>query len=446
MKIIFDTFGNDKQKECCKAWIDNSIRDIVYGGSKGSAKSYTGVSLIFGDAFLYPETHYFIAREALNDLRKFTIPSIHEVLNNWGISKDYYSYNGMDNYFSLANGSKVFLLEAKYYPSDPMFERFGSMQNTRGMLEEAGQMCEDAKNNLAASVGRWKNNEYGINGKILQTCNPSKNYLYRSYYKPFKAGTLPSDVKFIQALPNDNKKLQAGYLENLNRFLSPNQKQRLLFGNWEYDDDPTTLCDYENILAIFTNSQIQRGKKYLTCDIARLGSDKAIILVWEGWVVIEKYVYDISRMDVIQSCITSMRQKHNIPARNCIADEDGVGGGVIDNCHILGFVNNSRPLPNVITGDKENYFNLQSQCGYYLAKVINENSIFVQCELDPKEKEELIEDIEQLKSYNEDKDAPLKILPKEKIKANIGRSPDWRDVLLMRSYFDYKPTGKYNLM
>jgi len=70
----------------------------------------------------------------------------------------------------------------------------------------------------------------------------------------------------------------------------------------------------------------------------------------------------------------------------------------------------------------------------------------VQCELDPKEKEELIEDIEQLKSYNEDKDAPLKILPKEKIKANIGRSPDWRDVLLMRAYFDYKPTGKYNLM
>ena len=50
----------------------------------------------------------------------------------------------------------------------------------------------------------------------------------------------------------------------------------------------------------------------------------------------------------------------------------------INNCHILGFVNNSRPLPNVITGDKENYFNLQSQCGYYLAKVINENSIVVQ--------------------------------------------------------------------
>jgi hypothetical protein len=32
----------------------------------------------------------------------------------------------------------------------------------------------------------------------------------------------------------------------------------------------------------------------------------------------------------------------------------------------------------------------------------------------------------------------LRILPKEKIKENIGRSPDWRDVLLMRVYFDLK--------
>jgi hypothetical protein len=33
-------------------------------------------SLIFGDALIYPETHYFIARQELIDLRKFTIPTI----------------------------------------------------------------------------------------------------------------------------------------------------------------------------------------------------------------------------------------------------------------------------------------------------------------------------------------------------------------------------------
>jgi hypothetical protein len=92
MEIEFNTNGNEKQKECCKAWLDNSISDIVYGGSKGSAKSFTGCSLIFGDALIYPGTHYFIARENLNDLRKFTLPSIYEVLKLWGISSNMFSF------------------------------------------------------------------------------------------------------------------------------------------------------------------------------------------------------------------------------------------------------------------------------------------------------------------------------------------------------------------
>lgn len=445
MKIIFDTQGNEKQKLCAQYWVDNSINDIAYGGSKGSAKSYTGVNLIFGDAFLYPETHYFIARKELNNIRKYTIPSIFEVFNHWGITKDYYSFNGMDNYFTLHNGSKVFLIDGKYQPSDPDYYRFGSMQMTRGWIEEAGEFEEDAKNNLSASVGRWKNNEYGINGKILQTCNPSKNYLFRDYYKKHKSNELPRGTKFIQALPTDNKMLQDGYLDNLNRVLSKNQKERLLFGNWEYDDDPSVLCDYDNIIGMFNNNHIKKGgNKYIIADIARLGSDKAIISVWDEWVLIEVHVYETSRMTEIQQTINSLRVKYGIPRHHCLADEDGIGGGVVDNCMIQGFVNNSKPIINPETGKNENYYNLQSQCGYKLAEIINQSLIYIECELDPKHKEELIEDIEWLKSYKEDSDGKLRILPKEHIKSNIGRSPDWRDILLMRAYYEYyKNVGKY---
>ena len=84
----------------------------------------------------------------------------------------------------------VYLIEAKYMPSDPLYYRFGSMQMTRGWIEEAGEFDVAAKNNLAASIGRWKNDIYKIAGKLLQTCNPSKNYLYRDYYKKSKEGKL----------------------------------------------------------------------------------------------------------------------------------------------------------------------------------------------------------------------------------------------------------------
>lgn len=445
MKLIFDTNGNEKQKDMARAWLDPNITDIVYGGSKGSGKSFGGVNLIFGDAFIYPETHYFIARKKLNDIRKFTIPTIHEVFQTWCISTKMYSFNGQDNVYTLSNGSKVFLLEAKYLPSDPLYMRFGSMQMTRGMIEEAGEFEKEAKENLHASIGRWKNDKYNLPGKLLQTCNPSKNYLYKDYYKPNKIGQLEPYKKFIQALPTDNKMLDSGYLENLNRILSKAAKERLLFGNWEYDDDPTALCTYENILALFTNNHVLPGvKKYITADVARFGSDKAIVMVWHGNVIIEVFKFATSATTEIQSCINTLRVKHGIAAVNCIADEDGVGGGVVDNCKIKGFTNNARPIIDPKTGKPENYFNLQSQCAYKLAEKVEANEIYFSptCNLSEKDKEEITEELEQLKSFDVDTEGKLRIAPKEVVKQHIGRSPDWRDVLLMRQAFDYTVSVK----
>ena len=66
-----------------------------------------------------PETNFFIARESLNDLRKYTVPSVMEVFQSWGINfADYGKFNGMDNFFQFNNGSRVPLLQAGYMPSD----------------------------------------------------------------------------------------------------------------------------------------------------------------------------------------------------------------------------------------------------------------------------------------------------------------------------------------
>lgn len=431
MKITFNTHGNEKQKDCARAWIDPTITDIVYGGSKGSAKSYTGCSLIFGDALIYPSTHYFIARKELNDIRKFTVPSIMEVFSCWKIDQRYYKYNGQDSVFIMHNGSKVFLLEAKRIPSDPNYQRFGSMQMTRGWIEEAGQIEEEAKNNLAISCGRWKNDEYGINGKILQTCNPSKNYLYR-IYKAHKEGTLPDHMRFIQALPEDNKMLVDGYLDNLHRILKGNEKRRLLFGEWEYDDDPNALIDYNRILDLFTNSQVvdKKADHYITADVARMGSDKAIIWAWRGWEAIELIEFDTSKTTDIQQAITTLKTKYKVPNSNIIADEDGVGGGVVDNLQIEGFVNNSRPI------DGENYQNLKTQCYYKYAERVGSGGVYISTELSTVQQECIVEEHEQIKSYKSDSDGKLRIVPKDQIKRNIGRSPDYSDALSMREMFE----------
>lgn len=443
MELIFDTNGNHKQKEVATLWLDPDVFDIVFGGSKGSGKSYLGCSLIFGDAFIYPETHYFIARKKLNDIRKFTIPSIYEVFELWGIDETRYSYNGQDNVFILDNGSKVFLIEAAWMPSDPYYYRFGSMQMTRGWIEEAGEFEVSAKNNLSASIGRWKNDVYGLPGKLLQTCNPSKNYLYRDYYKKHHDGTLESWKRFVQALPEDNKKLQSGYLDNLNRVLSKSEKERLLKGNWEYDDDPATLCGYDSICNIFTNEHVPHGDRFITADIARLGKDTTTCRVWSGWRVIERV--DRSKLRIPESAdlIRQLANKHSIGMSNTIVDEGGVGGGVVDILSCVGFIANASPLPtgeyDTNTGEKikDNFDMLKSQCGFKLAEKVNANQVYERAESEVREK--VIEQLEQLKQKSVNSDLKKGLMPKEDIIAMIGYSPDDLDTMIMRAYFELSP-------
>lgn len=441
MVLEFDTKGNEKQKLCAQKWIDNVTEEISYGGAKGGAKSFTGVSLVFGDALIYPKTRYFIARKKLNDLRKHTIPSIHEVFEKWGLSSDMYKFDGKDSIFKLYNQSEVLLIDAKYLPSDPEYHRFGSMQMTRGWIEEGGEFERASYENLKISIGRWKNDDYDLYKKLLITSNPSKNFLYKDFYLPNKNGTLPDWKCMIQALPYDNKMLTKGYLENLERTLKGNAKKRLLGGEWEYDDDPTALCDYERILELFSNDHVQRtGKKYITADIARFGSDLAIIGVWDDWDLFEVYILEISKTTEIQHLINTLRVKHQIPKSQCIADEDGVGGGVVDNCGIKGFVNNSKALKEKVQtfGEKveiPNYQNLQTQCLYRLADRINKGKIYISASLQDKHKDMIVEDLENIKSDNTDL-SKLKVIKKEQIKDIIGRSPDFRDMLLMREWFE----------
>src|SRR5665213_1777947 len=199
-KPLFIT-PTEKQLKCCEAWKDDSVTEIVYGGAKGGGKSFLGASLIFMDALSYPDTHYFIARAELNDLRKYTIPTINEVFQKWGLNiSDHATFNGQDNFFTLRNGSKVFLISCKQLPSDPMFERFGSMQMTRGWIEEAGEVMEAAKANLKLSVGRWKNIEYKLKSKLLMTCNPKKGWLKRDYVDKYKKGILEPNKRYLSLI------------------------------------------------------------------------------------------------------------------------------------------------------------------------------------------------------------------------------------------------------
>lgn len=208
----------------------------------------------------------------------------------------------------------------------------------------------------------------------------------------------------------------------------------------EASEDEGQLVNNESILKLFSNTHIESGIKYITADIARLGKDKTVINVWDGFRVIEIKEYDISRIDFIVNEIKALQQKYNVNDNNVIVDEDGVGGGVVDYLKCNGFVNNSVPIK--VNGLKDNFASLKDQCYYYLAEKINRNEIYVDCS--EKISTLLMEEIEMIRLPKEIDTSRIRLMSKDDIKKKIGRSPDYSDSLMMRMWFSVNPNkGNY---
>lgn len=421
---------NYKQFLALEKLYDFETKYLGFGGGAGGGKSWIGSEWELAMCLNFPGVRYFMAREELKSLKDTTVKTFFKVAKHHDVL-DTFRYYEHYSAIRFKNGSEISLLELKYVPSDPLFERFGSTEYTGGLIEEAGKVHFNAFDTLKSRVGRQLNEQYNIPKKVLITFNPKKNWLYHTFYKPWKEGTLETGYVFIQSLARENDKIDKGYLESLDEIKDPTLKKRLKYGEWEYEDDPLSLIPYENILNIFTNEYVEGGKKYITADIARFGNDKVKIRVWDGLRVIEKLTREKLKVTESAALIRQLANKHKIPMSQVLVDEDGVGGGVVDILHCKGFVANSSPLYG------GNFDNLKSQCGYKLSEIINDNKLY-ENEPSPAERERIIEEIEQLKKKSDSEDRKLAIMPKDIIKDLIQRSPDDLDTLIMRAWFELK--------
>lgn len=427
------------------SWLKNQeTKYLLYGGAAGGGKSWLGCEWIMQCGFYKPGTRWFIGRNNLKDTRESVLVTWGKVAKAHGF--EYYKFN--DHGIKFKNGSEALFLDLTFYPrKDPMFERLGSKEFTGGWIEEGGEIHFGAFDTLKSRVGRHLNAEEGLPPKILITCNPKKNWLYTEFYKPFKEGKLDKDKAFVQALPTDNPFLTPQYLEALRSIKDKSKRERLLSGNWEYDDDPNALIDYDAITGLFTNDHVKPNEleRYITADVALQGSDRYVVGVWHGWVLVDIVILAKSSGKKVLEVISGLREKHQIPIRNICYDADGVGSflGGED-----GFLPGARSFRNgaapfLENFKKPNYENLKTQCYYHLAYSVNQGEVYLKAIRGRKELEEqLIEEMEQIKSRDPDSDGKIKLIKKEDVKAFIGRSPDISDMIMMRKYFDLIPRIK----
>lgn len=420
----------DKQQHAVYFLKDKETKEVLYGGAAGGGKSALDALYLIEQCQLYPGSRWLLGRSKLKTLKETTLNTFFELSSKLGISNQY-KFNAQENIVHFKNGSDILLKDLFLYPADPEFDKLGSLEITGAVIDECNQITYKAWQIVGSRI-RYKLKEFDKMPKTLGTCNPSKNWTYTNFYKPSKDGTIRSTRKFIQALPTDNPHLPESYLQSL-RELDKNSRERLYYGNWEFDDDPSALMTIDTINNIFTNSFVQGGTRYITADIARFGNDSTVIGVWDGLRLIK--IEKVNKKDLTWtvSRIRELAQQYEVPLSNIIADEDGVGGGVVDMLKCKGFVNNSRAL------NDENFKNLKSQCYFKLADVINANKLFISATIDNELIATIIEELEQVKQFEMDKDGKKQVVPKDKVKELIGRSPDVSDMIMMRMWYELKP-------
>lgn len=234
-----------KQHEAYEALKNPEITEVVFGGGAGGGKSWLGCEWELMNAYRYPGSKWFIARKELTRLMGSTFITFNKVCKNHNVPTTEWNLNKKYNYIEFTNGSRIDLIDLAYKPTDPLYERLGSLEYTGGFVDEAGEINELAIDVLGSRVGRHLNDKFKIKGKTLYTANPTKNWIKRDFYLPYKNKTLSPYRAFVESLYTDNPHTADSYGETLSRIRNAIIRERLMSGNWDYEDQGSVFRGVE---------------------------------------------------------------------------------------------------------------------------------------------------------------------------------------------------------
>ena len=253
--------------------------------------------------------------------------------------------------------------------------------------------------------------------------------------REYKLGDVKS-LTFVPGLLTDNKiltELDPNYKGNL---LAQDEElmQQLLLGRWiDIRDDQDRLFPYSELGDMFSNSFVPSGDRYITADIALEGADLFTVGVWSGWRLEKIYTFEKTTGKQVLDNIKRIAKAHGVPNSHIVVDTDGVGGFLPSFLHgAHSFHNGASPIKQ--DGQSQAYENLKTQCYFHAAGKVRNYELYIESDND-KEIDKITTELYAHKKILKD-NGKLGITPKSIIKEEIGHSPDYADMVVMRSYFD----------
>lgn len=435
-------YMTDKQIRALDCLNDNDTTFVGYGGSARSGKSLIECTAILFDCFCYPDIAWGLARKELTTLKRTVLLTLFRQIHFYGIGSDKFNYNQQLNKITFKNKSEIFLIDTAYKPSDPLNTRFGGFELTRSAIDESNETDITVVNKLFERTG-WRNNDtYGLKRKQFECFNPDKNHVYSRYYLPFRDGKEDAHKVFIPALPSDNPNPAVReWVEDIIKTGDTATIERQIHGNFDFDDDPSKLCEYDAICDAFTNDHITGGVKYISADLAMQGRDMFVAGEWSGNIC--HFILDKKKCTgrEIELDLKEMKTVKGIGNTNIVADSDGLGA------YLESYIKNIKTFHGGSAAiNAAEFGSIKDECAFKLAELINNREILIKCSSAQEDaiKKELSVCLKR-DNINTDK---KKIIKKDKMKELLGHSPDYLDMLLMKMIFNIrkKPHAGHKLL
>ena len=150
----------DNQKKAMAVLKDAVHTAIWYGGWAGWWKSFLWVIRVWMMCIKYPWVRYALVRDTIKNLKNTTVVSLEKFYDIYNIPASMrWKINEQKSLIKFANWSTILLLEWCYYPSDPLYNRFWSLELTWAFIEESAEVPLDAIKIITTRVWRYKNED-----------------------------------------------------------------------------------------------------------------------------------------------------------------------------------------------------------------------------------------------------------------------------------------------
>jgi len=436
---------------------DPQTVSIVFGGGAGGGKSFLIGLLVAIACKKYPGTRWGLARKELKSLKQTTLATLlSKVHKTLGITENDYKLNMQDSTLTYSNGSEILLLDLTAKPSDPEMESLGSLELTGAFVDEVGEVNKKAFDTLSSRVNRWMNKEYGITGKVVSSCNPSPGFVRQEYYDKYeKRGggrmqrwqneyvwvsgvRVPAYNVYIKSTALDNPFGDDNYIEGLRR-LPPQERKRLLDGDWNYLDEddslfPMALIDKMTVFELPHKEynedgeevdefgKIKKFSKYIGIDPSDKGKDDTVMTLIEDGIITEQIeIKSPTGIDdaigfFIAGKVIAYAEKKGFTkpvAKNIILEENGIGASLRDAMRILGWRVNTYMA--TLQSRSDGYYEFMVNADEGKIKVLH--SVLEQGKL-----------LKQLTAHRYDLDTGKpRVTKKKELRLLLNRSPDHAD-------------------